>query len=146
MNESNLSLPSIDHSKLTAYEAQLASELRRVSQRALQQWQRDADSAFEQALAIAVEQASAALYEELSASLSGAVSGTASGGFSQARLSSAITDLVSRQVSQLLGRTRTTTATRETDRSRQTEDEFRRSRSQIQADSARSAAAGQRNL
>jgi len=145
MSNIELDFPFSQHDSLSAYEAQLTSELERITNRALAQWARNADSAFEKALALALKQATKAAYDELTSNLSNAASGGGNGA-SHAKLHNALSDLIVSQVNHILFKTRTTTIIQETQRSQNAAQNYRLSRTQQQADAAKNTANGQRNL
>lgn len=126
---------------LSAYEAQLMRDLNRITRRAINQWSKESDNVFKQALSVALEQASKAAYEELL----GGIGNSAKGG-SSSRLNDAISNLVAAQVSNLLFKSTTRTTVSETDASRNAEAAFRLSRAQRNAGQTSTSLKGQRNL
>jgi hypothetical protein len=143
MNDFSINLTG--NTDLGALEAQLARELDTIANRAIAQWISRSDSAFEAALRTLIVEASDAVYQELLSSVlqtgvSGG-SGGSSGDFQQA-----ITDLIVAKINDIISPTKTTVTTRETERSQNAEASFRLSRSKAQAQAARDAMAGQRNL
>jgi hypothetical protein len=143
MNDFSINLTG--NTDLGALEAQLARELDTIANRAIAQWISRSDSAFEAALRTLIVEASDAVYQELLSSVlqtgvSGG-SGGSSGDFQQA-----ITDLIVAKINDIISPTKPTVTTRETERSQNAEASFRLSRSQAQAQAARDAMAGQRNL
>lgn len=144
-----LSLPASldDQASLRAYERALQRELSQLTDRAIDQWLKDSDAAFRNALKDTVEVLSDQLADELSQVVRGGGAAGASGGDSSARLANAIGSLVSAAVRSALGGGEQTRITqRETARSQDANRAFRRSRAQIQADALRDAQRGQRNL
>ena len=135
---------SANNAELSAFESQLASELESITNRALSQWFAASDSAFQSALRNLIAEASEAVYQEL---LNSVINNGVSGGSgSSADFQQAITDLIVAKINDIVSPTKTTVTSRETDRSQAAESAFRLSRSQTQAQTAREAVAGQRNL
>ncbi len=135
---------SANNAELSAFESQLASELESITNRALNQWIAASDSAFESALRSLIAEASETVYREL---LNTVVNNGVSGdGGSGADFQQAITDLIVAKINDIISPTKTTVTSRETERSQRAEASFRLSRSQTQAQVARDAVAGQRNL
>jgi len=130
-----------------AYRRELEKRLERVAEAALEKWLHEAETAVERTLSAALAQAlSSAGTQSVGIGDSGAEEESFLSAFGSSRSSASLVNALSQLLTARLNRKEIRTSSTETTRSQTANAAFRESQSQQQANAAKMAARGQRNL